>query len=325
MAADPNVSVVVPARDAEATIGATLAALAAQDFAGEWEVVVVDDGSSDATPALAEEAGRRVVRTGGGAGPAGARNAGVAATTAPIVAFTDADCEPVPGWLTALVAGFAEADLVRGPIRPDPKAPRRPFDRTLDVPGPSPLFETANLAVRRELLARVGGFEAFAPDPARPRPGLRPRVDQGHFGEDAVLGWKVVRAGGRAGFAPEAVVHHAVFPRGAMAAIAERRRRRFFPALVREIPELRATMPLGVFLSRRTVRFDAAVAGVALAVATRRPAPLLLAVPYARRDLRRHAPWRRSGWRENAAYVAGDAVGLAALVRGSVAARRAVL
>src|SRR5205085_9340605 len=136
---------------------------------------------------------------------------GVAATRAPLIAFTDADCEPAPGWLAALVAALRDADLVTGPVLPT-REPRR-FDRYLRLETESPRFETANLAVRAEILDRVGGFAPFAPVPGG-APGLRPRPDQGHFGEDAVFGWRAVRGGARTAFARDAVVLHAVFPRG---------------------------------------------------------------------------------------------------------------
>lgn len=322
--AAPEVSVVVPARDAQGTLGATLAALAAQEYAGAWELLVVDDASSDGTAALARAAGARVVALERQVGPAGARNAGLAATAAPLVLFTDADCAPAPGWLAEMAAALAGADIVTGPVRPDPTAPRGPFDRTLDVPAGSLRFETANLGVRRETALRVGGFTAFAPHPDAP-PGLRPRVEEGHFGEDVVFGWRAVRAGARARAAPGAVVHHAVFARGPGAYVAERWRLRFFPALVREVPELRGRLPLRVFLAPRTALFDLAAAGLATALARRRLWPLALALPYARRCLRTRAALTRGGLRENAVLVAGDAVGLAALVRGSAAARRLLL
>src|SRR5947209_9186083 len=114
----PDVAVIVPARNAAGTVARTLDALAHQRYDGTSEIVVVDDASSDATPSLAEAAGVRVVRLGAQGGPAGARNAGVAATRAPLIAFTDADCEPAPGWLAALVAALRDADLVTGPVQP---------------------------------------------------------------------------------------------------------------------------------------------------------------------------------------------------------------
>ncbi len=322
--AQPHVSVIVPARDAAATLGRTLAALAATEHAGPHEVVVVDDASADATAEVARAGGARVVASGGPLGPAGARNAGLAATDAPLVAFTDADCVPAPGWLPALVRALESADLVTGPVLPDPDARRGIFDRTLDLPGGSPRFETANLGVRREVAERVGGFEPFAPSPGA-APGLRPRPEQGHFGEDAVFGWRAVRSGARRAFAPEAVVFHAVFPRTRAAYVAEKLRLRFFPALVAELPELREEMPAGIFLSRRTAAFDAAVAGVLTAATRRSGWPLLLGIPYVRGHLRTWSPLTRGGLRDNAALVAGDAAGLAALVRGSIAARRPVL
>lgn len=314
----PAVSVVVPARDAAATLPRTLRALAAQAVPGGHEVVVVDDGSVDATGELAAAAGARVVRLAQALGPAGARNAGVAATTAPLLAFTDADCEPAPGWLAALVAALAQADLVTGPVLPasDPG----PWDRTLHLTGPSPLFETANLAVRREAFDRVGGFTAVATGP-----GLRPRAPHEHFGEDARFGRWALRAGARSAFAQDAVVHHAVFARGPGAFVAERWRLRFFPALVRELPELRRSFPAGLFLSRRTARTDLAVAGLALAARRRQPLALLAALPYLAGCVPGGRPWQPWALKRGLVLAAADLTGCAALAVGSLAARRPFL
>lgn len=319
------VAVIVPARNSAATIGRTLEAVAASEFEGAYELVVVDDASTDDTADVAERHGARVVRLIEQHGPAGARNAGIAATSAPLLAFTDADCMPTPGWLGALVAALYDADIVSGPVLPDDGVAVGPFDRTLRLEEASPRFETANLGVRRSTAEAVGGFEPFAPVAGRPEPGLRPRPDQGHFGEDVVFGWRAVRAGAQRAFARDALVHHAVFPRGARGYVAERWRLRFFPALVREVPELRATLPHRYFLSRRTLRFDVGLAGLALAVARRHPLPAALALPYVTRDLRTWGPFTRGGLRENAALIAGDAVGLAALLRGAAAARRLLI
>ena len=311
-----RIAVVVPAHDAQATIGATLAALGAQDLGRPFELIVVDDRSSAATAAIAARDGARVVALTEQGGPGAARNAGVAASDADVIAFTDADCEPAPSWLREGVAAIeAGADLVTGPIEPV-RSPG-PFDRTLNVRGPSVLFESANVFARRSLFDRLGGFQR----PAR----LDITVEEGHFGEDVVFGWRAIRAGARAEFAPGAVVRHAVFGRDARGYIAERRRLRLFPMLLGEVPELRDSRPLRLFLSPRTARFDLAVAGIGAAVARRSLLPLVAAVPYARRDLHRRGFWRPSVARVNAAYLAGDLVGLAALLRGSVAHRRALL
>src|SRR5690349_4692767 len=139
-----DIAVIVPAHNARGTLRAALEALLAQRFDRSFELIVVDDCSTDDTAAIAEELGARVVRTPRQGGPAAARNAGVAATSASLLAFTDADCEPAPDWLRHGVAALeAGAEIVTGPI--EPVRTPGPFDRTLSVRGPSPLFESANL------------------------------------------------------------------------------------------------------------------------------------------------------------------------------------
>lgn len=314
----------MPARNATATISRLFAALDRSTFEKAWEVVVVDDASTDATADLAEAWGARVVRLEIQGGPATARNAGLAASRAPVVAFTDADCEPCPNWLSELDAALASADLATGPVLPAPGAGGGPFPRTLRITQESPLFETANLAVRRDVAERTGGFQAFAPVTGV-RTGLRPTVGEGHFGEDAMFGWKARRGGAQTVFVEAAVVHHAVFPRGHQGYIAERWRLRFFPSLVREVPELRSRLTLRFFLSRSSLLFDLAVAGAFTGAVTRRGWPMTVVLPYLQHRLSRRQAWRRSIARRNLALVVGDAVGLAALLRGSVAARRLLL
>jgi glycosyltransferase involved in cell wall biosynthesis len=308
-AQQPEVSVIVPARNAAALVPRLFAALDRSSFPGRWETILVDDASTDATADIAEEWGARVVRLPSQSGPAAARNAGLAAARAPLIAFTDADCEPAPGWLSALTEALADAEIATGPVSPVPGVPRDAFARTLSIGSESPLFQTANLAVRREVAERVGGFEAFIP------------VEQGHFGEDAVFAWRARRTGARTVFAEGALVHHAVFPRSARDFVAEHWRRRFFPALVREVPELRSRLPLRYFLTRDTALFDLALLGIGASVFSGRRGALLAALPY----LKRRLTWRRPAIEENLAFLAADAVGFAALVRGSAAARRLLL
>lgn len=306
-----SVAVIVAARDVQETLPALLAALRAQTHAPD-EVIVIDDGSTDATAALAEASPvvDRVLRLDG-AGPGAARNAGVAAAGAQILAFTDGDCTPTAGWLEAALGAMDGADVVQGAVTPPPGVDVGPFDRTIWVTHPHGLFETANLLVRRAAFEQVGGF----------KPWLRPRRGK-ELGEDVWLGYRLRRGGARIAFAPDAVVHHAVFPRGARDYVAERARLRFFPVMTQRIPELRETfLWRRFFMSRRSAAVDAAAAGAVLALVTRRRWPLLAALPWAglvRADLRR-------GRRYAAAQVAADAVGMAALAAGSVASRTPVL
>jgi hypothetical protein len=312
--AAPTVSVVIPARDAAGTLPRTLDALAAQDEPAD-EVIVVDDGSADGTAELAggHAVVDRVLRQDG-AGPGAARNRGWRAARGEVVAFTDADCFPLPAWLATARRLIAGADLVQGAVRPERRA--GVFDRTVSVTGAHGLFETANLVVRRPVLEALGGFE----------PWLMP-ADGKELGEDVWLGWRATRAGLRVAFAPELVVEHAVIPRSARAAIAEQRRLQHFPAMTARIPELRSVLCFRrVFLSRRTAAFDAAVAGVAAAALARRPALALAALPYTAMLAREARPQpRRLAARLVAARIAADAVGAGGLARGSVAARSLLL
>ena len=108
---DALLSVVVPAHNAAGTIGACVAALRHQIIDRPFEIIVVDDGSSDETAAVARAAGATVLTTPRGR-PAAARNAGIRAARGEIVCCTDADCTPRPDWLAQIVHPFDDPALV---------------------------------------------------------------------------------------------------------------------------------------------------------------------------------------------------------------------
>jgi hypothetical protein len=155
------------------------------------------------------------------------------------------------------------------------------------------------------------------------------RDARGHFGEDVLLGWAARRGGARAAFAEDALVRHAVFPRGAAEFVAERLRLGYFPELVRRVPELRRTMLFArVFLSSRTAAVDLAVLALLAALIRRSPPLALAALPYANRlvsDARRRARGRGEAIETLAADLVADLVGLGALLRGSAASRSLLL
>ena len=100
-------SVVIPARDAARTLGRVLDSLAAQEPAPD-EVIVVDDGSTDATASVAAERAARVLSTGGGRFAGGARNVGWGEARGDVVVFLDADVVPAPGWGAGVARAMAE-------------------------------------------------------------------------------------------------------------------------------------------------------------------------------------------------------------------------
>lgn len=200
----PNVSVVIPTHNRAELLSRLGAALSAQEGVGPYEVVFVDDSSTDGTSEVlaqvqaAASVPVQVLRTSSSSGnPAHPRNLGWRAARAPLVAFIDDDCRPRPDWLGALLEALADADLVQGLTDADPdEAPGSgPFARFIVVTEFSWKFETCNIAYRRELLERLGGFDESFP--------LK-------FGEDVDLGWRAVDAGARFGWAPDAVVYHRV-------------------------------------------------------------------------------------------------------------------
>ena len=316
----PAVTIVVPVYNGAATIGRTLDALAELSVDGGFEAIVVDGGSTDGTLELLRAAGDAItVLHNPLREPASSRNLGARHGTAPAIAFTDADCEPDPGWLRGGLAALAGADIAQGRVLP--REGHGPFDRTLAVVAEYGLYETANLFVRRDCFERAGGFE--------PLPGLA-LPDGTHFGEDAWFVWRAKRLGARTVFATDALVRHAVFPRGLGGMLAELPRRGHFPRLVSMIPELRtAYLHRRYFLSPMSARFDLALVGAAVAACRGRHRDLVagagLAAPYALAvalELKRSRREVRA--QVLAARLGGDAITLVALLRGSLAARTLV-
>jgi GT2 family glycosyltransferase len=205
-----KLSVVIPVRNRPDQIRRCLAGVLGGAFpADRFEVLVVDNGSTDSTARVAEEAGARVLSE-----PAPnrcrARNLGAREARGRWVAFLDSDCVPDPDWLEMLaraidkVAPEEPVALLAGLVRP--AAPQTPVEayiarrRWIDQekflsPGrrfSPPFAATANLAVRRDVWLELGGL-----DP-----------ELAVAGEDADFCWRAARAGWRILYVPEAAVTH---------------------------------------------------------------------------------------------------------------------
>lgn len=321
-----EVSVVIPSHAAAHTVGPLLEGLRSQTLAPErYEVIVVDPGADGTRRVLEELAADwrgpelRLLRGPLRDGPAAKRNAGAAAARAPVLAFTDADCVPEPGWLAAGLAATGDGyAVVQGAVVPPAGTLHHPLSHTIHVLSDVGLHETSNMFYERALFERLGGFT------------LRYfRRFGAPFGEDAELGWRARRSGASYRFAAEAVVRHPVGAPSLRRHLREQWLARAFPQLVRDVPELReALFYRRWFLTRRSAAALAAALG---ALAARR-APLAgvaLSAPYARLIARE---LRSSGARQPrvlarllGANLASDLALLLALAWGSARAGRLVL
>jgi GT2 family glycosyltransferase len=190
----------VPVRNGAGTLPALLRSLEAQTVDRDrFELIVVDNDSSDATATIAASAGAVVVSE-----PVPnrslARNRGVAAASSELYAFTDADCVADPQWLEGLLGCADRAPLVAGEVtlrvRSDPNAIERfeglwRFGQEAWVRDQG-WAATANLLVHADAFARIGGFD----------PAWR------HIAEDADFCLRAKAAGAGLEFCAEAVVEH---------------------------------------------------------------------------------------------------------------------
>lgn len=194
-----DVSVIIPVHGDRGELERTLACLDQQDVGGTWEVVLVDNGDNDD---LAARVGVRPrVRVVGEARPGSyvARNAGIAATSGAVLAFTDGDCLPRPDWLTEGIRTLGSAPapaFVGGRIVVDPGA--HPTGAALwdslnglrqDVYIGQGWAATANLFVGRETMSAVGEFAAGMQSSGDREWGTRATAAGVHaiFGERAVI------------------------------------------------------------------------------------------------------------------------------------------
>ena len=188
----PQVSVVIPTRRRPDLLPRAVVAVLDQHTEVPFEVLVVNDDIEPLRCLLPRD-GRLRVLAGSAQGVSAARNVGIRAAAAPVVAFTDDDTIAPPGWLDAIHRAFTaapEAVGVEGPV--DYGGPWDPLHEHVPEPEIPGGFCSCNVAYRRDALFAAGLFdEGFA------RPGA----------EDVDLGLRV-SACGPVVYAPDAVMVH---------------------------------------------------------------------------------------------------------------------
>jgi glycosyltransferase involved in cell wall biosynthesis len=201
LATAPKATVIVAAYNAASTLGECLSSIRELNYP-DYETIVVDDGSTDATAEIASHAGVRTVRIEHN-GLAAARNAGIEAAAGEVVAFIDADARADRDWLYHLIETIKRRDAAAaaGPsFAPDPKSSRAAAmaaapglprevragdDRLLQLCG-------CNMAITKTALVKAGGFDPMFTA----------------AGDDVDLSWRLAAADETLAYAPGAVVIH---------------------------------------------------------------------------------------------------------------------
>ena len=197
----PRISVVVCSYNGAETIDETLTALDKLDYSN-YEVIVVDDGSTDATGSIARQHGVRLIQTAN-EGLSNARNIGMEAATGEIVAYIDDDAYPDRDWLRFLAATFLTTDHVGiGGPNLAPRGDGFIADAVAHAPG-GPVhvllsddiaehIPGCNMAYRVGRLREIGGFD--------------PRFKVA--GDDVDICWRLQERGWILGFSPAGMVWH---------------------------------------------------------------------------------------------------------------------
>jgi glycosyltransferase involved in cell wall biosynthesis len=198
-----SISVVVPVYNGAQSIADCIESLLKQDYP-DFEVIIVNNNSTDNTVSIVETYPVRLVFCAE-RGPAPARNAGIEASTADIIAFTDADCIAESNWLSELVKPYANPEIggSGGAIQAYQHDHLTMVEAFSVEHSPLvnfmsgdheflPHLYTANASYRRSILTQTGGFNPHLVT-----------------AEDVDLAWRAqLETGTKVEFAPNAVIYH---------------------------------------------------------------------------------------------------------------------
>lgn len=199
------ISVAVCTRNRASRLERCLRSMMTMNRDVEWQLVVVDNGSSDNTEAVVKLAAKRLPVTyvwEGEPGLSHARNRAIAACRYPLIAFTDDDCLPAEGWLIAVIRSFASDPtlaVLGGKVEPagagDPSIGMRVHPHPEHVSTAERMMQLmigCNMSFRRNVFDTVGLFDA----------GIG-------SAEDIDLMYRAIRRGLKLAYSPDVVVYHA--------------------------------------------------------------------------------------------------------------------
>jgi cellulose synthase/poly-beta-1,6-N-acetylglucosamine synthase-like glycosyltransferase len=198
------VTVIIPAFNAEKAISRCLDALTGQNYSGELEIIVIDDGSTDSTPDIVSQYKRVQLVRQKNAGPASARNKGASAARGDIILFTDSDCVPEQNWISEMLRPFHEDREVVG-VKGAYKTRQREItarfvqleyedkynymlkDKYIDF------IDTYSAGFRKNIFLEMNGYDTAFPVACA---------------EDVELSYRMSNRGHKMVFNPDAVVYH---------------------------------------------------------------------------------------------------------------------
>jgi len=199
------ISIIIPVYDAERTISRCLDSLCNQTVdRNEYEIILVDDGCTDATCEIAKQYPDVRVISQSNRGPAAARNRGVREARGEIVLFTDSDCEVTPDWIERMAAPFAsDPDIVatKGAYRTKQKQivarfVQLEYENKYDVMSRGKYIDfvdTYSAGFRKEVFLEADGYDEDFPLACA---------------EDVDLSFRLANKGYKMEFVPEAIVYH---------------------------------------------------------------------------------------------------------------------
>ena len=308
----PHCSVMITTRNQATFVVEAVASVLAQETDTTYEVIVVDDASTDETPALIREmiatARRPLVyaRLRSQVGPAGGRNAAMSLARGEILAFTDSDCIADRRWLDEMIRAFADphVGVVQGRVEGLQQRIAL-FEHHVEVARLDGRFPTANTAFRR---AAVGDFR-FNPEC--------------WYWEDIDLAWRVLDRGWQPAFASNALILHRIIPLPAMGWVLWPRHAAVLPAICAAHPRFRRHLFARIWVEPMNLWFELAIIGVVLT--PWRWSLIGLTFPYLVAFARARGVAGRFPPAKVAVYVARDVVNLVSLLSASVKRRAVVL